>query len=186
MIHNTLEGFGSIYRVRCVNRYPIKMISIFFCFTFWVSFPPPCTRKEFFFWFSCAIGQNILVLFSFTDPVALPRGPASHGQARARQLSNPSQVNHGSPPACRWRYLWLFFNCALLSFMPAYQHVSGLFGGFDTSVVQIDGRAASAIYVSLRCATPHCSFHTTSSLPQPTSETSHISTCTACHHTCTT
>ena len=70
--------------------------------------------------------------------------------------------------------------------MPAYQHVSRLFGGFDTSVVQIDGRAASAIYVSLRCATPHCSFHTTSSLPQPTSETSHISTCTACHRTCTT
>lgn len=70
--------------------------------------------------------------------------------------------------------------------MPAYQHVSRLFGGFDTSVVQIDGRAASAIYVSLRCATPHCSFHITSSLPQPTSETSHISTCIACHRTCTT
>lgn len=30
------------------------------------------------------------------------------------------------------------------------------------------------------------SFHTTSSLPQPISETSHISTCTACHRTCTT
>ena len=47
-------------------------------------------------------------------------------------------------------------------------------------------RAVSAIYVSLRCATPHYSFHTASSLPQPTYETSHISTCTTCHHTCTT
>ena len=47
-------------------------------------------------------------------------------------------------------------------------------------------RAVSAIYVSLRCATPHYSFHTTSSLPQPTYETSHISICTTCHRTCTT
>lgn len=47
-------------------------------------------------------------------------------------------------------------------------------------------RAVSAIYVSLRCATPHYSSHTTSSLPQPTYETSHISTCTTCHRTCTT
>lgn len=114
-------------------------------------FLPPCTRNEFFLFFFFVSGH---ILFSFRLLIhrRFASRPASHGQARARQLSNPSQVNHGSPPACRWRYLWLFFTLALLSFMPTYQHVGRPFGGFDTSVVQIDGvlsRQSTLAYAAL-------------------------------------
>lgn len=70
--------------------------------------------------------------------------------------------------------------------MPAYQHVRSLFGGFDTSVVQIDGelsRQSTLAYAALHhivLFTLPAAYHS------PHLRLSHISTCTTCHRTCTT
>lgn len=82
----------------------------------------------FFFW-----GVPLVMLFWFSFRLLIPPSPCLEGlQATGKPEPGNyrilSQVNHGSPPACRWRYLWLFFNFTLLFFMPAYQHFSRHFG----------------------------------------------------------
>lgn len=82
---------------RCVNKYPVKMISIFFIFYLFSSFSHPCTIHGegvyvffvflFCFFFGCAIGHVILVLFSFTD--SPPRRLASRA---CKPRASPSQA----------------------------------------------------------------------------------------------
>lgn len=159
------------------------MISILW-FTYLVSSPPLVRGMSFFFVFF--LSWKYSVLFPFTDP------PSPCLEA-CKPRASPSQAIIESFPSQPWfaSCMSLALSLTILYFGSTVLHAClsacwKAVWGFRHERCSDRWRAVSAIYVSLRCATPHYSFHTASSLPQPTYETSHISTCTTCHRTCTT
>lgn len=141
-----------------------------------VWFPSPLVLyAEWIFFF--VIGQNIL--FSFR--LLIPRGLQATGKPEPgnyRNLLKSTMVHLLHVVGAILDYSSLL---ALPSFMPTYQHGGRLFGGFDTSVVQIDGvlsRQSTLAYAALHhiilptLATayhsPHKRLHTTPHAPPAT------------------